>query len=84
MSISYLNFLKKTVLLLAFGLLSIAATAQKSVSGIVTDAKNEALIGVTVSLKGTARGAITDLDGKFSIAVTELPVVVRANYAGYR
>lgn len=34
-------------------------------SGLVTDSKGEALIGVAVSVKGTTIGASTDLDGKF-------------------
>ena len=56
------------VLLLAL-LCTSAATAQMSVSGKVTDDKNEALIGVSVVAKGTTNGAITDLDGMYKIDI---------------
>lgn len=38
----------------------------KKVSGIVTDAKGEAVIGANIVIKGTTNGTITDLDGKFA------------------
>jgi len=40
---------------------------QKSVSGKVTDAQGEGLPGVSVVVKGTTTGVITDMDGKYSI-----------------
>ena len=41
------------------------------VKGVVTDSKGETLPGVSVKLKGTAIGASTDLDGKFSISIPD-------------
>ena len=41
---------------------------QKSVSGRVTDSSNAALPGVTVVVKGTTNGTITDFDGNYSIS----------------
>ena len=54
-----------------FSIVAIQASAQKGTirGSIFDDANGESLIGVTVALKGTTTGAITDLDGKFSIMV---------------
>ncbi len=41
---------------------------QKSVSGKVTDSSGEPLPGVSVVVKGTTNGTITDADGKYSLA----------------
>lgn len=41
--------------------------AQVDVTGIVTAADGEPLIGVNVVEKGTSRGTVTDVDGKFTI-----------------
>jgi len=38
---------------------------KKSISGKVTDANGEPLPGATVIIKGTTKGAITDVDGKY-------------------
>lgn len=54
----------------------------KQISGIVSDEKGEPLIGVNVSVKGGTNGAITDLEGKFSLNVEGEDVVV-FSYIGY-
>ena len=52
-------------------LASASAFAQtKTVTGTVTDATNEPLIGASVLVQGTSTGTITDMDGKYSISVT--------------
>lgn len=40
-----------------------------NVSGIVRDATGMPLIGVSVVVKGTTQGVVTDLDGKFNLEV---------------
>lgn len=42
----------------------------KTVTGTVTDALNDPLIGVSVLIQGTTSGTVTDLDGNYSISVT--------------
>jgi TonB-linked SusC/RagA family outer membrane protein len=39
----------------------------KDISGVVVDANNEPVIGATVVLKGTTIGAVTDINGAFSL-----------------
>ncbi len=60
--------------------------AQQTVEGIVTDAANdETLIGVTVFLKGSTVGTITDMDGHYSLTSDQLndSSVLVYSYVGY-
>lgn len=50
--------------------------------GTIVDAENNPLIGVTVSVKGTTNGTMTDLDGKYSINAKENDILV-FSYVGY-
>jgi len=62
-----------------------AAPQQITVTGKVTDAATgEALIGVTVLVKGTTVGALTDINGNFSIPVSSRqPVTLAISFIGY-
>ena len=55
----------------AFGALALLApalaAAQGRITGTVRDTTGEALIGVNVIVVGTQRGAVTDLDGQYTI-----------------
>lgn len=56
----------------------------KSLTGVVTSATdNTPLIGVSVQIKGTSIGNITDLDGKFSIKVEKGQTLV-FSYIGFK
>ena len=44
-----------------------AFAQQQMIKGQVVDDKGDTVIGATVMLKGTQEGAITDIDGNFSI-----------------
>lgn len=57
----------KTLLFLLFLLSAIEITAQTTVTGAVSDESGEPLIGVSVSVKGTSTGVITDVNGAYSI-----------------
>ena len=52
------------------------------ISGTVTDATGETVIGATVMEKGTSNGTITDLDGNFKINVAAGKTLV-ISYIGY-
>ena len=65
-------------------LLSNAAMAQRTVKGKVTDAETgDALIGATVAVVGTTRGASTDVDGNYSVEVPAGSTQIRFAYTGY-
>jgi TonB-dependent SusC/RagA subfamily outer membrane receptor len=64
-------FMKSFVFFACFLLAStVSIYAQtKTVSGLVTDAAKEPLIGVSVRVQGTTTGTVTDIDGQYSLPV---------------
>jgi len=61
-----------------------AQTPGKIVSGVVVDAKGDPLIGVSVVLKGTTNGTVTDINGAFSLqGVKAADPAIRVSYVGY-
>lgn len=58
---------------------------QRIVTGRVLDnATDENMIGVSVQVKGTATGGITDMDGKFQVNVSSADAVLVFSYMGYQ
>jgi TonB-linked SusC/RagA family outer membrane protein len=57
--------------------------AQRTITGKVTDAKGEAIIGANVLGKGTTNGAATDVDGNYSLSVTSGVATLVVSYVGY-
>lgn len=55
----------------------------KTVSGLISDEKGEALPGAIVKLVGTTTGTISDLDGAYSITVPNASAVLSFDYMGY-
>ena len=61
------KMLRQYVLVSAIMLLNTIVIAQDiSVSGAVTDNAGESLMGVTIFIKGTTSGAVTDADGNYA------------------
>ncbi len=56
---------------------------QKAVTGTVVDTENLPLIGVSVSVKGTTNGTITDLDGNYSLSVPDSKSVIVFSFVGF-
>lgn len=69
-----------TVLLMSF---MFSAVAQTTVKGLVVDASDEPLIGVTVQEKGAkANGTSTDIDGAFTLKVKSANATLLLSYVG--
>lgn len=69
--------MKNQLLCLVFLLMgSLSAWAQQKVSGNVTGSDGIPLIGVNVIEKGTINGTITDLDGNYSLEVSDNATLV--------
>ena len=79
----YFNFMV-ILLLICFTPFS-TAWAQSAVNyrGTVTDPNQEPLIGVSVMIKGTSTGVITNLDGQYSISARQGDVLV-FSYVGMK
>lgn len=74
----------KKLTLLFFGLMLTAsmAYAQKTISGTISSADGESLIGANVIEVGTSNGTITDLDGNYSLTVSD-GASVEISYTGF-
>lgn len=63
----------------------IAATdQQRTVSGKVTDSRNHPLPGVTVVIKGTTQGTVTNVDGNYSLTLPANADVLQFSFVGMR
>jgi TonB-linked SusC/RagA family outer membrane protein len=60
------------------------AQQQKTVSGAVTDASGVSLPGVSVVVKGTTTGTITDADGKFSLTKIPENAILQFSFVGMK
>lgn len=56
----------------------------KKLTGKVLDARGEAIIGATIKVKGTAQGAISDIDGNFSLSVDDSNPTIEVSYVGFQ
>lgn len=61
--------MKRVLLSSALLLVSTLTFAQSKVSGTVKDANGEPLIGVSVMEVGTNNGAVTDINGNYTLNV---------------
>ena len=76
--------MKICVFVMLAAIMPVYAYAQSDLSGKVTDADGQPLIGANVYIERTFQGAISDVMGKYII--TNLPsdsYTVKASYIGY-
>ena len=75
----------KTFLLLVLSLgLSLGLVAQTPVSGTITDATGEPLIGASVLAEGTSTGTVTDLNGTYTLNVPAEVERLIVSYTGFK
>lgn len=72
----------KQIILRPKGMGKEIAQQVRTVTGVVLDQNKEPIPGANVSVKGTTNGAITDMDGKFSLQVP-VNAVLQVSYIGY-
>jgi len=78
------GYFKGMLLLLCLLACGSLTFAQRTITGTVTDAETgEALIGARIIVSGTSQGAMTNLDGKYSLEVPEGNDVIEFSYTGY-
>ena len=83
MKLKFVYTFKSLGLLVVFMLLNSFVWGQRTVSGVVKDTKNEPLIGVTISIKGTSNGTITDFEGNYTALNVPNDAVLVFSYIGY-
>ena len=77
--------MEKRLTIFLFGLFACLSSvlAQHKVSGVVLESpNNEPIIGATVTVVGTKTAAVTDMDGKFSLIVSEEHPKLSISYIG--
>jgi len=81
------TFFKKRVfflLLTAVGILYCQGSfSQNSISGTVKDEKGEALTGVSVQIKNTTTGTVTDIDGTYTLYTSATNPILIFSYLGF-
>ena len=80
------NLFRRLMLTAIFAVTTLVLFAQsKVISGVVTSSEDgEPLIGVSIQVKGTSGGTITDLDGHFTIKPTSDNVVLAFSMIGMK
>jgi len=77
------NVLKVFLMILFFITCTSGIFAQRTVTGTVSDTEKQPVIGANVVVKGTNIGAITDINGKYSINVPSPSNTISFSFIGY-
>ncbi len=83
--ISAKSIMKKFILLSALLMSVLLVNAQKTITGTITSAEDGSSVpGVNIIVAGTTRGAITNLEGEFTITVPDESETLVFSYIGMR
>ncbi|MDB4443225.1 SusC/RagA family TonB-linked outer membrane protein [Saprospiraceae bacterium] len=75
---------KGFLLFLAFLLVGFYTNGQRTITGVLTDAKNgETLIGANILIEGTDTGTTTDIDGAYTLDIPEGATNLVFSYTGF-
>jgi len=72
------------IMLFLEGMSTNVSQQQKSISGKVTDSTGGSLPGVSVVVKGTTNGTITDIDGKYNLPNVPANATVQFSFVGMK
>lgn len=79
------NFKHVRFLVLAiFAAITMSLAAQTTVKGVVSDNTGEPIIGASVVEKGKSGGAVTDIDGNYTISVSNPNATLVFSYVGMK
>ncbi len=65
------------------GNLEIVLQSQTVTGNVISDEDGQPLIGVSIVIKGTSQGTVTDIDGKYSVEVPSGESVLVFSFVGY-
>ena len=71
-----------TLLTAMFSLFALSAWSQITVTGVVKSDQGEAMPGVSIQVKGTTRGTLTDGSGKYIISVPDAKAILVFSFLG--
>ncbi|MDR3093484.1 MAG: SusC/RagA family TonB-linked outer membrane protein, partial [Bacteroidales bacterium] len=74
---------KLSVFLLLLCIHASVAGQNRTITGSITDEQNEPMVGVSVAVKGTALGAVSNMDGIYSISAPSGDVTLLFSFMGY-
>lgn len=78
-------FIKVSFLMLLLFLSAGSILAQTTITGTVVDSKKEPMIGVSVKVKGSVIGTVTDFDGNYKLSVPDANnAVLIFSFLGYK
>ena len=63
---------------------NVAEQAEIDIQGTVKDASGQALLGVSILVKGTTKGTITDMDGHFTLNDISEDAVLQVSFIGFK
>ena len=76
--------LRTVLILFTFQLFVMSVAAQPmTVTGTITDADGETIIGANIMIKGTTIGTISDVNGQFSLDIDDPSVTLVISFVGY-
>ena len=75
--------MKKTILIILIFLTPLWVIAQITVTGTITDEDRQTLPGVSILIKGTHVGTITDFNGSYSIEIPNKEAVLIFSFIGF-
>ena len=64
--------LKTLITSIVISLCCMTMYAQNRITGNVSDANGEPVIGAAIVVKGTTQGTVTDIDGNFTLDITKV------------
>lgn len=65
------------------GIVSVQQSSQNTVKGTVVDENGDPIIGASIIEKGTKNATVTDLDGNFTLRLSNPGATVNISYIGY-
>src|SRR5450759_1704526 len=77
------TMIKRSVLFILLLLAGLSLMAQKTVTGVVTEQNGQLMSGVTVVVKGTSAGALTGVDGKYTLTLPAGSITLSFSFIGF-
>lgn len=75
---------KRGALFVLLLLVNLSLIAQQTITGTVKDSGGQPMSGVTILVQGTTVGALSGIDGKYSLQLPEGAKILRFSFIGYK